>query len=117
MAAPARPAHRPWLMPARPLLAPPNNPQPGDTLKLGYTSADPVTKALLLRTGAVTHSMSFGAPPRRWRCAALLRPVLRCAAPPCPPCPALVLVCDACGLRRWQRRHGLRPGPPAVTRL
>lgn len=33
--------------------------KPGDTLTLQYNSSAPVTKALLLRTGAVTHSMSF----------------------------------------------------------
>jgi hypothetical protein len=33
--------------------------KPGDSLEVSYTSTDPVTKALLLRTGSITHSMSF----------------------------------------------------------
>lgn len=35
--------------------------QPGDTLEVAYNSTDPVTKAILIRTGAITHSMNFGA--------------------------------------------------------
>lgn len=34
--------------------------RPGDVLRLGYTSTDPVDRVLLLRTGAFTHSMPFG---------------------------------------------------------
>lgn len=33
--------------------------RPGDVLRLGYTSTDPVDRVLLLRTGAFTHSMPF----------------------------------------------------------
>lgn len=32
---------------------------PGDKIKLAYTSADPVERAILIRTGATTHSMAF----------------------------------------------------------
>jgi len=32
----------------------------GDEPTITYTSTDPVTKAILIRTGAVTHSISFG---------------------------------------------------------
>lgn len=34
--------------------------RPGDVLRLGYSSADPVDRVLLLRSGAFTHSMPFG---------------------------------------------------------
>lgn len=33
----------------------------GQDIAVAYTSAEPVTKALLLRTGATTHSMAFDA--------------------------------------------------------
>lgn len=33
--------------------------RPGDVLRLGYSSADPVDRVLLLRSGAFTHSMPF----------------------------------------------------------
>ncbi|KAI7837152.1 hypothetical protein COHA_009029 [Chlorella ohadii] len=33
--------------------------KPGESLEVSYTSTDPVTKALFLRTGSITHSMSF----------------------------------------------------------
>lgn len=37
----------------------PSSMQPGDVLTISYTSADPITRAILIRTGAVTHSISF----------------------------------------------------------
>ena len=40
----------------------PDSMLPGDDLNITYTSADPVTKAILIRTGVATHSMAFGAP-------------------------------------------------------
>lgn len=52
----SEPSVSPLCLPASPL---PSNLQPGDTLTLQYNSSAPVTKALLLRTGAITHSMSF----------------------------------------------------------
>jgi hypothetical protein len=32
----------------------------GSSLTVGYSSKDPVIRALLIRTSAVTHSMNFG---------------------------------------------------------
>lgn len=37
-----------------------DNVLPGAKLRVRYQSADKVVKALLLRTGATTHSMAFG---------------------------------------------------------
>ncbi|EFN50720.1 hypothetical protein CHLNCDRAFT_142582 [Chlorella variabilis] len=39
----------------------PDSMLPGDDLNITYTSADPVTKAILIRTGVATHSMAFDA--------------------------------------------------------
>lgn len=64
------------------------SPQPGADLVVDYTSEDPVTRALLLRGGAQTHSVGFGACAgavrgrRRAAAAALGSPYLRGLAPP-----------------------------------
>lgn len=42
------------------ILASNDNLYPGDRLAVRYASAGKVAKALLLRTGATTHSMAFG---------------------------------------------------------
>jgi len=55
----------------------PTSIKPGDPIQLQYTSTDKVTKAILIRTTSVTHSMPFGE--RRWAVWASSRAVW-CAA-------------------------------------
>lgn len=49
-------------IPNRPRIvsAPTDNVRPGDSIVVRYASADPIAKAILIRTGATTHSMAFG---------------------------------------------------------
>ena len=72
----------PYLNTGRPrpdIKTAPTSMQPGNVLTVTYTSDDPVEKAFLVRTGATTHSIAFGA------ChGAAPQPACACLAP----CPA-----------------------------
>lgn len=48
------------LGPQPEILEAPSFARPGEQLAVPYSSADPVARAILIRNGAVTHSMSFG---------------------------------------------------------
>ena len=97
--------------------------QPGDAITLRYASADLVTKAILIRTGAVTHSQAFGERcgwrrhPAPGTCCGCRRGCACPAAAPCrrhsrqpaPACPGPALQTRGrCGWR-------LRPTPPECS--